>query len=147
MKIAIACDHGGINLKQAVIDAVLEHGDTYVDYGTFTTESVDYPIYATLAAKSILDGETDLGILLCGTGIGMSIAANKFKGIRCGHVTTPDCARLTREHNDANMIAIGGRITDEATAKEIVKAFLDAEFAGGRHAGRVAMIKKIEENN
>lgn len=147
MKIAIACDHGGINLKQTVIDAVVKHGDSYVDYGTFNTESVDYPVYATLAARSIIDGVCDLGILICGTGIGMSIAANKIKGIRCGHVTTPDCARLTREHNNANMIALGGRITDETTAGEIVRAFLDAEFAGGRHARRVDMIKDIEENN
>lgn len=146
MKIAIGCDHGGINLKQSVIDAIVEHGDQYVDYGTFSTESVDYPVYAALAAKSVVGGETDLGILICGTGIGMSIAANKIHGIRCGHVTTPECARLTREHNDANMIALGGRITDETTAREIVKAFLDAEFAGGRHARRVEMINNLEEN-
>ncbi len=145
MKIAIGCDHGGINLKEAVVSAIKEYGADYLDFGTFTTDSVDYPLYAEQAATAVADGTCDLGILMCGTGIGISIAANKIKGIRCGHVTTPECATLTREHNNANMIAMGGRITTPDEAKAIVTAYLNAEFLGGRHQKRVDMITALEE--
>ncbi len=143
--IAIACDHGGINLKEAVIAAIKEYGAEYMDFGTFSTASVDYPLFAEQAAIAVAEGKCDLGILMCGTGIGMSIAANKIKGIRCGHVTTPECAALTREHNNANMIAIGGRITTEEEAKAIVLAYLKADFLGGRHQQRVDMITDLEK--
>ncbi len=146
MKVAIGCDHGGINLKNAVIEAIKETGNEYVDYGTYSTESVDYPVYAMEVATAVADGLADRGVLLCGTGIGMSIVANKVRGIRCGHVTDVDCARLTREHNNANMIAMGGRITDEATAKEIVKTFLTTDFLGGRHQRRVDMIDNLDKD-
>ena len=134
MKIGIGCDHGGIVLKDACIDALSELGMEYIDYGTFSNESVDYPDFASKVAKAVLSKEVDKGILLCGTGIGISIAANKFRGIRCA------------EHNDANIIAMGGRITTPCDAKAMVKAFLTTQFAGGRHSLRLDKIKEIEKN-
>ncbi len=145
MKIAVACDHGGINLKEDVINTIISLSHESVDFGCYSTDSVDYPVFAKKAADAVASGECDLGILLCGTGIGMSIAANKVKGIRCGHVTTAECASLTKEHNNANMIALGGRITTNTEAVEIVKAFLTTEFAGGRHQNRVNMIMDLEK--
>ncbi len=145
MKIAIGCDHGGINLKPAVIQAIEECNAEYLDFGTYSEDSVDYPLYAEQAATAVAEGQCDLGVLMCGTGIGISIAANKVKGIRCGHVTSPECATLTREHNNANMIAMGGRITTPEEAKAIVIAYLQASFLGGRHQKRVDMITKLEE--
>ena len=145
MKIAIACDHGGICLKQAVVEVITELGHTYEDFGCFDGMSVDYPEYAIKAATAVTSGDCDLGILMCGTGIGMSIAANKIKGIRCGHVTDAFSAEMTRAHNNANMIALGGRITTPATAKAIVKAWLTASFLGGRHERRVEMLNALDE--
>ena len=147
MIIAIGCDHGGIVLKEACIRAVNDYGAKVIDLGTYSSESVDYPDYALKVALAVKSGEADKGILLCGTGIGISIAANKVKGIRCAHVTNPFCAQMAAEHNNANIIAMGGRISTPEEAYEMVTAYLNATFAGGRHAKRVDKITAIEEGN
>ena len=144
MKVAIGCDHGGIVLKDACIRALNDLGFSYVDMGTYDDKSVDYPDYALKVALAVKNGEADKGILLCGTGIGISIAANKVKGIRCAHVTDIFCAQMAAEHNNANIISMGGRITSEEDAYNMVKKFFTTEFAGGRHANRVAKITAIE---
>lgn len=143
-KIAIANDHGGVRLKESVIEVIKEAGYEYKDFGSFGSESVNYPEYAQKAADAVASGECDLGILICGTGIGISMAANKVKGIRAAVCTDPVCAGLTRLHNNANILALGGRIVGVELAKEIVKAFLSTEFEGGRHQTRVDMITAIE---
>ena len=145
--IALGCDHGGYGLMQDVIKHLEERGLEYKNYGCYSEESVDYPVYAKKVAHAVADGECERGILICGTGIGISITANKVPGIRaalCG-----DCfsAQATREHNDANIIAFGARIVGVELAKDIVKAYLNAEFLGGRHATRVAMLADIEKRN
>ena len=145
MKIAIGCDHGGIVLKDAVIRAITETGMKYVDYGTFTEESVDYPDYAEKVGRAVASGEADRGVLMCGTGIGISIAANKIKGIRCAHVTDAFQAEMCRQHNDANIIAMGGRINSPEDAYEFTKIFLTTPFAGGRHLRRVEKIAALEK--
>jgi RpiB/LacA/LacB family sugar-phosphate isomerase len=144
MKIAIGCDHGGIVLKNSVKQAIADSKCEILDFGTFSDASCDYPDFAYKVGKAIVSGEADKGILLCGTGIGISIAANKIKGIRCAHVTDLYCAQMAAEHNNANAIALGGRITDSATAYEIVKTYLASTFAGGRHQARVDKIARIE---
>ena len=144
MKIAIGCDHGGIVLKNAVNRAIADCGHESCDYGAFTAESVDYPDYAVKVADAVVAGEADLGILMCGTGIGSSIAANKVKGIRCAHVTDAFQAQMCREHNNANIMAIGGRITDADTAYKLVKIYLTSQFQGGRHQTRIDKIAAIE---
>ena len=144
MKVAIGCDHGGIVLKNACIRALTDLGFSYVDMGTYDDQSVDYPDYALKVALAVRDGEADKGILLCGTGIGISIAANKVKGIRCAHVTDLFCAQMAAEHNNANIISMGGRITSEEDAYNMVKKFFTTEFAGGRHQKRVDKITAIE---
>jgi RpiB/LacA/LacB family sugar-phosphate isomerase len=146
MKVGIGCDHGGIVLKDACIKALDKMGIEYVDYGTYSNDSVDYPDFASKVARAILEKEVDKGILLCGTGIGISIAANKFRGIRCAHVTDVFSAKMSAEHNDANIIAMGGRITTPDDAKAMVIAFFSTQFAGGRHALRVDKITEIEKN-
>ena len=140
--IAIGCDHGGINLKSAIMKKLDEMGESYKDFGTYTEESCDYPDIAKAVCGAIISGECEKGILICGTGIGMSMAANKVKGIRAAHVTDTFSARMTKEHNDANVICMGERITGIEIALEMVEAYLKAEFQGGRHAIRVG---KIEE--
>ncbi len=145
MKIAIGCDHGGIILKVAVIKAIEELGFTYVDKGTYSTESCDYPDYAQKVAEAVLSSEADKGILMCGTGIGISIAANKIKGIRCAHVTDIFSAEKCAEHNDANIMALGGRISSEESAYEMVKKYLTTPFAGGRHQLRLNKIAELEK--
>ena len=147
MKVAIGCDHGGINLKDACIEALQELNYAYVDFGTYSCDSVDYPDFASKVALAIQSGECDKGILLCGTGIGIGIAANKYKGIRCAHVTNVFSAEKTAEHNNANIISMGGRINTPEEAKEMVKAFFLTPFAGGRHADRVNKITAIEQEN
>jgi ribose 5-phosphate isomerase B len=144
MKIAIACDHGGFILKESVAEAVKESGCEVLDLGTFSEQSVDYPDYACLVANAVLKNEADAGILLCGTGIGISIAANKFKGIRCALLNSEFAAQMAKEHNNANVIALGGRVTASGEAKKIVKAYLSATFAGGRHQDRLNKITKLE---
>ena len=146
MKIAIGCDHGGINLKPVLIDYLTSKGYEFKDFGTFSNQSVDYNDYAEAVCESIQKGEADLGILICGTGIGMSIVANKHKGIRCAHCHDVYCAKYTRYHNDANMIAFGEKVIGVGMMEEIVNAFLTCEYEGGeRHDRRIAKIKAIEE--
>ena len=143
--IAIGCDHGGLNLKKAIIKYLEELSVPCKDLGTYTEDSCDYPDIAKTVADSILKGECHKGILVCGTGIGMSIAANKIKGIRAAHVTDTFSARMSREHNNAHIICLGERITGISLALDIVKEYLDAEFLGGRHQQRVDKIMVLEE--
>ena len=139
--IAIGCDHGGLNLKKAIMKKLDEMGEAYKDFGTYTEESCDYPDIAKAACNAIVSGECEKGILVCGTGIGMSMAANKIKGIRAAHITDSFSARVTKEHNDANVICMGERITGVEIALEMVEAYLKAEFQGGRHEIRVGKIE------
>ena len=148
MKVAIGCDHGGINLKPVLIDYLEKKGIEYKDFGTYSKESVDYNDYAIAVSKSVAKKECDLGILICGTGIGMSIVANKVKGIRCGHCHDVFSAKMTREHNDANVLAFGERVIGPGLMIEIVDAFLTTPFSNGeRHVRRVEKIKALEEEN
>ena len=144
MKVAVGCDHGGFVLKDAVISTIEELGAQVVDMGTYSTESVDYPVYGKKVADAVANGECDLGVVMCGTGIGISIAANKVKGIRAAVVTDEFMAEMTRRHNNANIIALGGRVITPEKAKSLVKAWYTAEFEGGRHQKRIDMITQIE---
>lgn len=143
MLIAIASDHGGFELKEKVKEHLRERNVKFVDLGTNSTESVDYPVYGKACAEAVASGKAERGIVICGTGIGISIAANKVKGIRCGLCTSVEMAKLTRQHNNANMLAIGGRILETETAFAIVDAFLDTEFEGGRHKRRTDMLDEM----
>ena len=144
MIIAIASDHGGFKLKETVKEYLRTRDDIkIVDLGTNSEESVDYPIYGKACAEAVASGKADRGIVCCGTGIGISIAANKVKGIRCGLCTSVEMAELTRKHNNANMLAMGGRTTDPDLAIEITKAWLDTEFEGGRHKRRTDMLDEM----
>lgn len=147
MKIALACDHGGLNLKNAIKNHLEKKGYEVLDFGTDTTDSVDYPEFAYKAAKSVVDKESECGILVCGTGIGIGIAANKVKGIRCATLGDTFSARMTKAHNDANMIALGERVTGIGLGLDIVDAYLNSSFEGGRHQSRVDKITEIESNN
>lgn len=142
MKIAIASDHGGYELKETIKEYLKGRDLEILDLGTDSTESVDYPAYGKACGEAVAQGEADRGIVCCGTGIGISIAANKVKGIRCSLCTDVTMAALTRKHNDSNMLALGGRTTGPQTALDIVKAWLDTEFEGGRHQRRVDMLDK-----
>lgn len=142
--IAIGSDHGGYELKEQLLQFLNDSGYETQDCGTFSGESVDYPDIAEEVARAVLAHEADCGILVCGTGIGISIAANKIDGIRAAHCTDPYSARMAREHNNANIIALGGRITGTELAIDIVRAYLDAEFQGGRHQRRVDKITALE---
>lgn len=144
MIIAIASDHGGFHLKETIKEYLRTRDDIkIVDLGTNSEESVDYPIYGKACAEAVASGKADRGIVCCGTGIGISIAANKVKGIRCGLCTSVEMAELTRKHNNANMLAMGGRTTDPELALEITKAWLDTEFEGGRHKRRTDMLDEM----
>lgn len=147
MKIAIGTDHGGICLKPAIIDYLKNKGIEFFDFGTFSTDSVDYPDIAYPVAKAVAEGKYDKGILLCGTGIGMSITANKVKGIRAAVLSDEFSASATAEHNDANILALGGRVVTPEKAVKLVDIWLSTPFAGGRHQQRIDKIKAIEENN
>ena len=148
MKVAIGCDHGGINLKEKLLKHLKEKGVEYKDFGTYTQDSVDYNDYAETVCNAVVSGEFDRGILICGTGIGMSIVANKIKGIRCGHCHDVFSAKMTRLHNDANVLAFGERVIGEGLMTEIVDAFLFTDFSNGeRHIKRVNKIKALEEKN
>ena len=143
MKIGIGSDHGGFPLKES-IKLYLEGQDIeYVDYGTKTLDSVDYPDYGRKVAEGVVSGEVDRAIVICGTGIGISIAANKVKGIRCALCSDTYSARMSMEHNDANVLALGGRVLGVDLALEIVKVWLDGKFQGGRHERRVKKINEI----
>jgi ribose 5-phosphate isomerase B len=144
MRVALGADHAGFELKNALKRVLDELGVTYDDFGTGSAESVDYPDYAKAVGESVVEGRYDRGILVCGSGIGMSIAANKVHGVRAAVVTEVESARLSRAHNDANVIALGARLTSEADAAAIVRTFLDTEFLGGRHAERVEKIHGLE---
>ena len=143
MLIAIASDHGGFELKEKVKAHLRERNVKFVDLGTNSTESVDYPVYGKACAEAVASGKAERGIVICGTGIGISMAANKVKGIRCGLCTSVEMAKLTRQHNNANMLAMGGRILETETAFAIVDAFLDTEFEGGRHKRRTDMLDEM----
>ena len=143
--IGIGCDHGGYELKEFIKKLLEERNIEVKDFGIHDTNSVDYPDIAKPVCESVVSGESECGILVCGTGIGMSIAANKIKGIRAAHVTDSYSARMTKEHNNANVICLGARITGMEIAKDIVNAYLDAEFAGGRHQTRVDKIMELEK--
>lgn len=141
--IALGCDHGGYPLMKEVIKYLEKEGIEYKNFGTFSEESCDYPVYAKLAANAVASGECDKGILICGTGIGISITANKIKGIRCALCHDCFSAKATRQHNDANMLAMGARVVGSGLAVEIVKDFLNTEFSNEeRHIRR---IKQIED--
>ena len=145
MKIAIACDHGALDLKLAVKEHLTNAGHQVVDFGTDTLDSCDYPDFVEPAAKAVAAGECDRGIVLCSTGIGVSIAANKVRGIRCALLSDLMSARLTREHNDTNMMAMGAFIVGKALALEIVDIWLSTEFSQGeRHARRIAKLTALE---
>lgn len=145
MKIAIASDHGGFALKCQIMDYLNELGYEFKDFGCFSEESVDYPDIAFPTAKAVASGEFDRGIVICGTGIGVSICSNKVKGIRCALCGDVLSAELTRLHNDSNVLAMGGRIIGPETAKAIVKTWLITEFGGGRHKRRIDKISAFED--
>ena len=144
-KVAIGCDHGGFVLKNAVVSTLESLGAEVVDFGCDSLDSVDYPKYGYRVAKAVASGECDLGVVMCGTGIGISIAANKVKGIRAGLATNAFMAEMTRRHNNANVLALGGRVVSEDEANEIVAAWYNATYEGGRHQRRLDMIKEIED--
>lgn len=147
MKIAIGNDHAAVNLKKEIMEYVQSLGHEVTNFGTDSTESCNYPEYGEKVGRAVAAGEYDCGILICGTGVGISIAANKVNGVRAAVCSDATTARLVKEHNHANIIAFGERIVGVELAKDIVKAYLDAEFLGGRHAVRVAMFSEIEQRN
>ena len=144
MKVSIASDHAGLEEKELLKPYLAQLGHEVIDRGPDSDERVDYPDFAELVAKDVVSGEADRGVLVCGTGIGMAVAANKVDGIRAANVTSPEFAQLAREHNDANVVTVSGRFVSDEVNRAIVKAFLETDFAGGRHAGRVAKIMALE---
>lgn len=147
MRIVIASDHAGFELKEAVREHLVAEGHSVTDAGPHSTESVDYPLYAEKVARPVALGEADFGVLVCGTGLGMAIAANKVHGVRAVPVTDPEFARMARAHNDANVITLAGRHTDAATAARIVDTFLATPFEGGRHERRVEQMTRMENDD
>ncbi|ADB67570.1 TPA: ribose 5-phosphate isomerase B [Listeria monocytogenes] len=147
MKIAIGNDHVGIELKPVIVAYLQDLGHDVDDFGAFSNERTDYPEYGKKVAESVAAGKSDLGILICGSGVGISIAANKVNGIRAVVCSEPYSAKLSREHNNTNILAFGSRVVGAELAKMIVQNWLDAEFEGGRHAKRVEMIARIEDEN
>ena len=145
MKIAIGCDHGGYLLKQDILIWLDEHDIDFEDFGCYSRESVDYPVFGEKVGRAVASGEADRGIVICTTGIGISIAANKVKGIRCALLSDKMSARLTRLHNDTNMMALGGGVIGTMLALEIVDTWLETGFEGGRHQRRVDKIMAIEQ--
>lgn len=143
--IALACDHGALALKEAIKAHLESKGITYKDFGTNSTDSCDYPDFAGPAAQAVASGECEKGIVCCTTGIGVSIVANKVPGVRCALLHDHMSARLTRQHNDANMMALGAAITSPMMAKELIDIFLETEFQGGRHQRRVDKITALEQ--
>lgn len=145
--VALGSDHAGLELKREIMKYLDEKGILYKDYGTYTPDSTDYPDYAAAVGKAINSSEADKGILICGTGVGIGMAANKIKGIRCAVCSECYSAEMTRRHNDANVIAIGERVVGTGLALKIVDTFLNTEFEGGRHARRVSKIMDLEEKD
>lgn len=148
MKVAIGCDHGGFDCKPIVIDYLEKKGIEYKDFGCFSADSVDYTDYALAVSNAVANKQFDFGILICGTGIGMSIVANKVKGVRCGHCHDVFSAKMTRLHNDANVLAMGARVVGPGLMLMIIDTFLNTPFSmEERHARRIEKINKIEEDN
>ena len=145
MKIALACDHGGFDLKKEVIKYLKENGYEYKDFGTNSADSCDYPDFALPAAEAVASGECERVILICSTGIGVSMVANKVPGVRCAHCHDCYCAEFTRLHNDANVLAMGAKVVGVGYALKIVEKFLTTEFEGGRHQRRVDKITAVEK--
>lgn len=145
MRVAIGSDHAGFEQKERLRAHLTAAGREVVDKGTYDGDSVDYPDFARKVGRTVASGEAEFGVLVCGTGIGMAIAANKVPGVRAANVTDPEFARLARQHNNANVIAVSGRFVPEDVNAEIVDAFLDTAFEGGRHAGRVSKIEAAEQ--
>jgi ribose 5-phosphate isomerase B len=145
MKIAMAADHAGFALKENLRRRLAQEGHEVVDFGASSAESCDYPDFAQPAAREVGQGRSDRGILVCSTGIGMAMAANKMAGVRAAPAQSEDEVRLTREHNDANVLTLGARYLDEERALELIHVFLNTEFSGGRHARRVAKIAQLEQ--
>lgn len=144
MKIAIGCDHGGVVLKSAILEYLKDKSIEVIDYGTNGSESVDYPDFARAVAESVAQSKADKGILMCGTGIGISIAANKVKGIRCAVVHNEFTAQAASAHNNANILSLGGRILSPEEAVRLIDIWLNTAFEGGRHVGRLDKISEIE---
>lgn len=147
MKIGIGNDHSALELKAEIIELLENKGHEVVDFGTNSTESCDYPVYGEKVAHAVVNQEVDQGILICGTGLGISLAANKVKGIRAAVCSEPFTARMARQHNNCNILAFGARVVGGELAKMIVETWLNTEFEGGRHQRRVDMISAIEEEN
>lgn len=147
MKIAIGCDHGGLHHKKAIMKYLTEKGYLIQDFGTDSAQSVDYPDIAVPVARSVASGENTLGILICGTGIGMSLTANKIKGIRAAACSDHYSVKYTRMHNNANILCIGGRVIGVGTALELVKLFVETKFEGGRHQQRIDKITALENES
>lgn len=145
MKIALAADHGGLNLKNLIKCYLIENGYEVDDFGTDSRESCDYPDFALPAAEAVASGKCQKGIVICSTGIGVSIVANKVPGVRCAHCHDTYCAEFTRRHNDANMLALGAKVVGEGYALKIVETFLSTEFESGRHQRRVDKITAVEK--
>ena len=141
---AIGSDHGGFALKQEIMKHLESRGLKYKDYGTYTEDSCDYPVYGEAVARAVVAGECERGILVCGTGIGISIAANKVRGVRAAVCADCYSAEMTKRHNDANVICLGARVVGTGLALKIIDSFIDAEFEGGRHGIRVEMLNSIE---
>lgn len=144
MRIAIGADHAGYALKEVLIAHLRERGVEVVDFGTHGTDSVDYPDYARAVAEAVARGEADYGVLICGTGVGMAITANKVPGIRAAAVSDVYSAKMSRAHNDANILCLGGRVVGPGLAIEILEAWLHTPFEGGRHARRLEKIRRME---
>ena len=145
MKIAIGCDHAGVELKGELVKLLEARGEKVVDFGTNDSKSVDYPDFGDRVSSAVSNGEVDRGVLICGTGIGMSIVANKFRNVRAALCSEPFSARMSRLHNDSNILVIGGRVVGKALALEITKVWLETPFEGGRHEQRLKKISLIED--
>ena len=146
MKVALGSDHAGYDLKEKVKGFLNGMGIEVLDVGTLSTDSVDYPDFAQKVAVQVRDGKADRGILTCGTGVGVCIAANKVRGIRAALASDPEIVRLSRQHNDANILCLAGRFTETTKAQELVKIWLDTEFEGGRHQRRLEKIQELERD-
>lgn len=147
MKIGIGNDHSALELKAEIIELLKERGHEVVDYGTNSQESCDYPVYGEKVGRAVASGEVERGILICGTGLGISLAANKVKGVRAAVCSEPFTAKMSRAHNNCNILAFGARVVGAELAKMIVETWLDTEFEGGRHQRRVDMLMDIENRN
>ncbi len=143
--IALASDHVGLELKKKLMTLLDEKGLTYHDYGTYTNERCDYPVYGSKAARAVASGECECGILICGTGVGISLSANKIHGIRCVVCSEPYSAKLSRQHNNTNMLALGARVVGDELARMIVSVWLETPFEGGRHQRRIDQLTELEK--